>query len=175
MSEFEHEQDENWPQDWDQEKSKSQVKRELQALRDLGKQLIDLPLKELEKLDLPDDLLEAVLKAQSMSKGALKRQTGYIGGLMVEYDHQAIEQRLHQLRQPHQGQVKQFHQVEEWRDRLLAGDDAIYGELIATFEGFDVQHVRQLVRNASREAAQNKPPKSARQLFQYLQAQQQDH
>lgn len=174
MSEFEHEQDENWPQDWDQEKSKSQVKRELQALRDLGKQLIDLPSRELEKLDLPDDLLEAVLKAQSMSKGALKRQTGYIGGLMTEYDHQAIEQRLHQLRQPHQGQVKQFHQVEEWRDRLLAGDDAVYGELIATFEGFDVQHVRQLVRNASREAARNKPPKSARQLFQYLQAQQQD-
>ncbi len=32
------------------EKSKSQVKRELQALRDLGKSLISLPLKDLNKL-----------------------------------------------------------------------------------------------------------------------------
>jgi len=172
MTEFENEQDENWPEDWDTEKSKTQVKRELDALKQLGKALIDLPVKDLDKLELPEDLLEAVLKAQGMSKGALKRQVGYIGGVIAQEDHAEISRKLELLRQPHQGQVKQFHQLEAWRDRLLEGDDAVYGELIAEFEGFDVQHVRQLVRNAVREAKQSKPPKSARQLFQYLQQQQ---
>ncbi len=108
-----------------------------------------------------------------MSKGALKRQVGYIGGLIANSDHEAINTKLQQLKQPHQGQVKQFHQLEQWRDRLLAGENEVYAELIHAFDDFDVQHVRQLVRNAQREAKQDKPPKSARQLFQYLQSQQQ--
>lgn len=175
MSEFDHDQDESWPQEWALEKSKTQVKRELQALRDLGKQLMALSKRDLDKLDLPDELMEAIIAAQSMSKGALKRQTGFIGGLIADTDHEDIERKLQQLKQPHQGQVKQFHQLENWRDRLLAGDDDVYGELIAEFEDFDVQHVRQLVRNAAREAKQNKPPKSARLVFQYLQDLQQNH
>jgi ribosome-associated protein len=172
MADFE--QDESWPEDWEPGKSKTQIKRELQALRDLGRQLIDLPARDLDKLELPEDIYEAVTDAQSMSKGALKRQTGFLGGLIAEADYEDIERRLTQLRQPHQGQVKQFHQLEQWRDQLLSGDDAIYGELIAEFDSFDVQHVRQLVRNAARESKQGKPPKSARQLFQYLQQLQQD-
>jgi ribosome-associated protein len=171
---YEHQDDENWPEDWENEKSKSQVKRELLALRELGKQLISLPKRDLDKLGLPEDIYDAVLKAQSMSKGALKRQTGFIGGLMAEYEHEEIARKLELLKQPHQGQVKQFHQLEEWRDRLLEGDDSVYGELISEFTDFDVQHIRQLVRNAQREAKQNKPPKSARLVFQYLQQLQQN-
>lgn len=168
MSEFDHEQDDSWPQDFELEKSKTQVKKELQALRDLGRKLMELPERDLHKLALPETILEAVIDGQTMTKGALKRQTGFLGGLLAEADHEAIARRLTQLRQPHQGRVKEFHQLENWRDRLLAGDDEVYGELIAEFEDFDVQHVRQLVRNATREAKQNKPPKSARLVFQYL-------
>ena len=123
MSEFEDGSEENWPQDWDNEKSKTQVKKELQALRELGKELINLPKRDLDKLDLPEELREAVDDAGAMSKGALKRQTGFIGGLIAELDHVSIERQLNLLKQPHQGQVKQFHQLENWRDRLLAGDD----------------------------------------------------
>jgi len=173
MSEFEYEQDAEWPADWEFEKSKTQVKQELNALKDLGRSLIELSAKDLQKLDLSEDLYDAIISAQSMSKGALKRQVGYIGGLIADSDHEAISQKLQQLKQPHQGQVKQFHQIEQWRDRLLAGENEVYAELIAEFDDFDVQHVRQLVRNAQREAKQEKPPKSARQLFQYLQSQQQ--
>ncbi|SFK40631.1 ribosome biogenesis factor YjgA [Methylophaga sulfidovorans] len=174
MSDFEDNQDAEWPADWEFEKSKTQIKQELNALKDLGRTLIDLSAKDLQKLDLSEDLYDAIISAQSMSKGALKRQVGYIGGMIAESDHEAISQKLQQLKQPHQGQVKQFHQLEQWRDRLLAGENEVYGELIAEFDAFDVQHVRQLVRNAQREAKQEKPPKSARQLFQYLQSQQQN-
>ena len=86
MSEIEHDQDENWPDEWDLEKSKSQVKRELDALKALGKDLMALSTKDLEKLDLSEDLLYAVTKAQGMSKGALKRQVGFIGGILSRED-----------------------------------------------------------------------------------------
>jgi ribosome-associated protein len=173
MTEFEHDNaDESWPEEWGTEKSKSQIKRELDALKSMGKSLIELSLRDLDKLNLPEDLYDAIVKAHGMSKGALKRQVGFIGSIIAHEDYEKIEQDLTALRQPHQGQVKQFHQLESWRDRLLQGDKEVYGELIAAFDDFDVQHVRQLVRNAEREAKQQKPPKSARQLFQYLQTQQ---
>ena len=152
-----------------EEKSKSQVKRELQALRDLGKSLIDLPLKDLNKLDLPEKLFDAVIKAQSLSHGAFKREVGYIGRIIADEDFDTIGQNLEKLKQAHHGEVKQFHQVEQWRDNLLAGDPAMMTLLHQQYNDFDGQYVRQLIRNAKKESDQNKPAKSARLLFKYLQ------
>jgi len=155
--------------EWEDEKSKSEVKRELLALKELGKELLKLPIKDLDKLNLSERLYDALIKAQGMQKGALKRQTATVGGLMVHEDHEAIKQSIDKIRQEHNGQIKQFHQLELWRDDLLAGDKDVMTILRNQFESFDMQHVRQLVRNATKEAAAEKPPKSARILFKYLQ------
>ena len=155
--------------EWADEKSKSQVKRELLALKDLGKELLKLPVKDLDKLNLSERLYEALVKAQGMTRGALKRQTGTIGGLMVHEDYDEIKLSIDKIKQQHNGEVKQFHKLEQWRDMLLAGDSDVITTLRNQFEDFDMQHVRQLVRNANKEAEQEKPPKSARILFKYLQ------
>ena len=168
MIEFEHDH-EGYDEDFAEEKSKTQIKRELHELRELGRTLVDLSPRDLDKLELDEQLHQSIIAAQSMAKGALKRQIGFIGGLIAKSNHEEIQQRLDNLRQPHQSEVKQFHQVEQWRDQLLAGNNDTLNELIGLFEEFDIQHVRQLVRNAVKEQQQNKPPKSARQLFQYLQ------
>jgi len=160
--------------EWEDEKSKSEVKRELLALKELGKELLKLPVKDLDKLNLSERLYEALLKAQDMQKGALKRQTATVGGLMVHEDHEAIKESIEKIRQEHNGQIKEFHLLEQWRDELLAGDKEIMSTLRNKFEDFDMQHVRQLVRNANKEAAAEKPPKSARILFKYLQQCQSD-
>tara|TARA_R110002050_G_scaffold1244_5_gene8880 strand:- start:192948 stop:193469 length:522 start_codon:yes stop_codon:yes gene_type:complete len=149
--------------------SKSDIKRELQELKELGRELVELPIKDLDKLNLSERLYEQVLKAQSMKLGPLKRQIGFIGGLMVDEEHEEIKLHLDKIRQTHNGETKQFHQIEQWRDQLLAGDNEILSLLRNQYESFDMQHVRQLVRNANKETAQNKPPKSARLLFKYLQ------
>lgn len=44
--------------------------------------------------------------------------------------------------------------------------------LVSRFENLDIQYIRQLIRNAQKEAKQEKTPKSARLLFKYLQEQQ---
>lgn len=155
--------------DVDNEKSKSEVKRELLALKDLGRDLIALPVKDLNKLSLPENIYETVIKAHSQTHGALKRLVGYLGGLIANADYQDIRQQLEKLQQVHHGEVKQFHQLEQWRDQLLANDEQVMTVLRNTFDNIDSQHIRQLVRNANKEATTNKPPKSARLLFKYLQ------
>lgn len=151
----------------EEEKSKSQVKRELHALQDLGKQLIELSPKQLQAMPLSEPLREAVLQAKSFSRRALQRQLKYIGGLMPHEDVDAIYRALDGLLRPHRQQVQAFHETEQWRDKLIAGDEALLNELVDRFNA-DRQHLRQLVRNAQKEQAQNKPPRSARVLFQYL-------
>jgi ribosome-associated protein len=109
------------------------------------------------------------VKAQSMSHGALKRETGFIGRLIADEDHETIAANVAKLKQAHQGEVKQFHELEQWRDHLLSGNNDVMTMLHQQLESFDGQYVRQLVRNAAKEAKLNKSPKSARLLFKYLQ------
>ncbi len=155
--------------EFEDEKSKSQIKRELLELKALGRTLITLPVKDLDKLVLPERLYESVVKAQSMSHGALKRETGFIGRLIADEDHETIAANVAKLKQAHQGEVKQFHELEQWRDHLLSGNNDVMTMLHQQLESFDGQYVRQLVRNAAKEAKLNKSPKSARLLFKYLQ------
>lgn len=149
--------------------SKSQRKREMAALRKLAQQLIALPETERQRLQLPEDLDDHISQAKAMTKGALKRQTGFIGGLLADHDHQRILRQLDALRQPHQQATAQLHQAEQWRDALIAGDGEVMTSLYQRFAGFDGQYVRQLVSNARREQKNQKPPKSSRELFRYLQ------
>lgn len=149
-------------------RSKSQVKREMQSLRDLGEELVALPLVLLKKFEFSERLLDAILLAQESKREALRRQIQHIGKLLREEDDVAIRLLLSQISQPKRDEVIAFHEIEEWRDRLLDGDNETINQAVNRFQDADRQHLRQLVRNALKERQQEKPPKSARLLFQYL-------
>ena len=149
-------------------KSKSQIKRELLAIKELGAELVTLSNSELEKLPVSATTFSAIQAARAMKKGALKRQLQYIGKLMRNEDPDAIKSTLEALRKPRKEDVTLLHQLESWRDRLVEGDDELLEELIGNYPDIDRQYLRQLVRNGSREKQQNKGPKAARVLFQYL-------
>jgi ribosome-associated protein len=150
-------------------KSRTQLKREMEARQELGERLVDLPRAKLEKLDLPDELLEAIDLAQRLTKrGALKRQRQYIGVLMRSLDAGPIERAMAAMDQGREQEARLQHRAEQCRDRLLAGDDGCLQELINEFPDIDIQHLRGLVRNAGRETEAGKPPRSARLLFRYL-------
>lgn len=150
--------------------SKSQIKRELQALRDLGKELVSLTANQLDKIPLSAELREDILKAKHFKLKALKRQLQHIGVLLRNEDAEAIRHAIEKLRQPDRQQVKELHQIEQWRAGLIAGDQQVLTEIIEQFSDLDRQHLLQLIRNVKKEQAQNKPPKFARALFQYLKA-----
>ncbi|MBL1143180.1 MAG: DUF615 domain-containing protein [Proteobacteria bacterium] len=149
-------------------KSKSQIKRELNELHMLGKHLVRLPDKQLCQIPVSEKLKEAIVAAKKMKLTALKRQLKFIGGLMQEEDEELIRSTLEELKKPHKQEVNQFHEVEQWRDHLLQGDQDLINDLSEKFKNFERQRVSQLIRNAKKEQTNNKPPKSARLLFKYL-------
>lgn len=131
-------------------KSKSQIKRELHELQALGKQLVALPGKQLANIPISDKLRDAIVAARSMKHGALSRQMKFVGNLMPNEDVASIRMALDKLQQPHKDEIKAFHELEQWRDRLLQGDQALLDELVNKFDNFERQHVSQLIRNAKR-------------------------
>src|SRR3546814_19878095 len=75
--------------------SKSQVKREMLALLDLGKQLVDLSSDQLKQLPLSEKLYDAVRLAQrTTSRDGLRRQIHFVGKLMRDADADAIHTQL---------------------------------------------------------------------------------
>ncbi len=151
------------------EKSKSQVKRELQALQDLGERLTTLKPELLARLPLSDALQKALADApKHKAHIARKRHIQYIGRLMRDQDVEAILALVDQVDASTRQYNERFHALERWRDRLIAGNDEALEAFVAEFPDADRQHLRSLVRHAQHEAAHNKPPAAARKVFKYI-------
>ena len=156
---------------WDEEegKSKSQVKREMHELQKLGEELVALSAAARAKIPLDDELQDALQLADKLGnkREALRRHIQFIGRLMRTRDLEPIEQALALLRNTNQAATRQFHKVENWRDKLIADGDAVT-EFIAAYPQVDVQQLRQLIRNAKKEQEKQQPPKYFRELFQLI-------
>lgn len=151
--------------EFDDQPSKSQRKRDMHALQDIGEQLVDLNKDRLNQLDLPENLRDAVVEARRIhAHGARRRQMQYIGKLMRTIDATPIQAKLDEWNGASREQNAKFHMLERWRDRLLAEDEAL-SELARDCAAADIQKIRTLIRNARKEQAAGKPPKSSRALF----------
>lgn len=155
--------------DFSEEKSKSQVKRELHALVDLGERLTTLKPDLLNRLPLTDGLRRALADAPKHTANiARKRHILFIGRLMRDQDIDAILTLIDQLDASTRQYNERFHGLERWRDRLLGGDDSVLESFVSDYPEADRQHLRQLIRQAQHEAAQSKPPAASRRIFKYI-------
>lgn len=158
--------------------SKSQVKRDLLALVDLGKQLIDLSPGQLRQLPLEERLYEAIREAQrTTSREGLRRQTHFVGKLLRIAPVDEIRHQLDVWENGSREETAAMHRLEGLRDRLLADDEALTA-LLQTHPSADVQQLRAVIRAARKESQQNaalnpgqEPQrKQYRALFQALKA-----
>ena len=155
--------------DFSGEKSKSQVKRELHALQDLGQRLTTLKPDLQDKLPLSDALRRALADApKHTANAAKKRHLQYIGKLMREQDIDAITALIDQLDASTRQYNERFHALERWRDRLIGGDDAVLEAFVSDYHDTDRQHLRGLIRHAQHEATHNKAPTASRKIFKYI-------
>jgi len=154
--------------DFDDLPSKSQRKREMTALQDIGAELVELNDTQLASIDLPENLHAAVAEARKLrAHGALRRQMQYIGKLMRQVDPAPIREKLDGFRSTSAAETARLHRIERWRERLLE-DPAAVAEFIAAHPGTDSQQLRTLIRNTAEERARGKPPKHFRALFQMI-------
>ena len=148
--------------------SKSQLKRDMTALQELGEELVGLSRERLAKIDLPERLRDAVLDAQRITKHeARRRQMQFIGKIMRDVEVDPIREALDATKGQSAAANARQHHLENLRTRLME-DETAFGELARDFPTADIQHLRQLRRNALKEAQQGKPPRSYRELFREL-------
>ncbi len=149
--------------------SKSERKREAQAIFLLARELVEMKTNALAKIELPDDLQEAVDKARRIkSHGARKREVLFLSKKLRAIELEAISIAIAQPQAAAREETIRQHRLEAWRDALIADGDQILNSLCQQDFPIERQQFRQLIRNARREASQNKPPASARSLFRLL-------
>jgi ribosome-associated protein len=148
--------------------SKTQRKRRVAALQDLGGELAALNDERLATIELPERLRNAITEARRFKTfEARRRQMQYIGKLMRGVDPEPIRAALEVWRARSRSRTAALKRVEAWRERLLADPGAL-AALLAEHPTADAQRLRALIRNALHERAAGKPPRSFRVLYQAL-------
>ncbi|KQN79402.1 MULTISPECIES: ribosome biogenesis factor YjgA [Duganella] len=151
--------------------SKSEMKRQVDALQKLGEALVAEPRDRVKRVPMPEDVRDAILECQTITNHeGRRRQMQFVGKKMRTLDEAeiaAIQQTIDGWKGASKSDTAAMHALERRRDKLLADDKALT-VLLSENPELDVQHLRTLIRNARKEQAENKPPKAYREIFQIL-------
>lgn len=154
----------------DSRPSKTQLKQESHDLQKLGLALAELSDEALSRVPMGDTLREAIdTYRKTRSHEGRRRQMQYVGKLMRGEDEAVLREALAQEQVGSARATLLLHEIERWRDALVAEDDALT-RWMQDFPATDLQQLRSLVRAARRDqrAVQERQPRSARELFQFI-------
>ena len=151
--------------------SKTEMKRQSDALQDLGRELVEAPRDRVKRVPMPEDVRDVILECQNINNHeGRRRQMQFIGKKMrtlSEEEVAIIKRTIEGWKGASKADTAALHALERRRDKLLADDKALT-VLLEEAPHLDVQHLRTLIRNARKEQAENKPPKAYREIFQIL-------
>jgi ribosome-associated protein len=149
--------------------NKTHIKKEMAVLFTLGEEMSALSTAHIKSLDLPEIIDKAVIEVAKMPHtGARKRLLKYIAGQLHKIDVEPILEKLARITNKSAHAVREHHIAEHWRDKLIAEGNEALTEFLYEYDYADRQQLRQLMRNAQKEAEAAKPPKSSRLLYRYL-------
>jgi ribosome-associated protein len=160
------------PADEDEGPSKSARKRAAHAAQELGEELIRMRDNELDALNLPERLVDAVRDARHIkSRGGGARQRQYIGKLMRDVDLEPIHAFLAARSKIDAHEAERFKRVEAWRERLVSEGAPAVEELERWRPGLDREDWLRRVSAAREERARTGATGLAgRELFRALRA-----
>lgn len=137
------------------ELSRTDLKKESDRRQELGEALVTLRADLLTKLGLSDKLLDALAEAKRITNfEGRRRHMQFIGKLMRQLDENTVAAAQAALDEQHKGSAEEslaLHQAEQWRDRLIAEEDALT-DWLAAFPDTDMQRLRTLIRQARKDA-----------------------
>jgi len=151
--------------------SKSELKRQSNDLQKLGEQLVEAPRDRVKRVQMPEDVRDAILTCQDISNHEGRRRAlQFVGKKMRTLDEEEvaiIQRTIDSWKGASKAETASLHALERRREKLLADDKALT-TLLEENPELDVQHLRTLIRNARKEVAESKPPKAYREIFQIL-------
>jgi ribosome-associated protein len=150
------------------EPSRSQLKREAQAVFELAERLVATSAAELARLPLSEELRDLVERSRRVTQQiARKRQLQYLAKQMRRRSEElpALREALERDQALARRESAALHRLEAWRERLIADGDPALELLLAQCPGLDRQQLRQLIRRARLERERSIPPSAGRELF----------
>ncbi|MGO1693589.1 MAG: ribosome biogenesis factor YjgA [Marinobacter sp.] len=150
--------------------SKSQLKRDMHALQNIGKRMIELSNDQLDTLTISDTLRSAIEESRRIRQNEAKRRhLQYIGKIIRQEDNpDGVLRAIDAFDSGSEEHTRRHHLAERWRDRMITDGDSVAGEFFSYCPGADIQHLRNLVRNARRDVEKQKNTGQTRKLFRYL-------
>ena len=146
--------------------TKTDLKREMDALQDLGKELMTLRSDLFKRLQISDQLIDALAEAKRITNfEGKRRQLQYVGKLMRKLtDEQlnAVKQALDEQRNGSPSEKMSVQVSEQWRDRLIVEDGAL-AIWLEHFPETDVQQLRSLIRQSRKDIEKAKEQAAAAQ------------
>jgi ribosome-associated protein len=155
-----------------QRPSKSARKRAAHAVQDLGEELIRLRDAQLDALQLPEPLVDAIREARRInSRAGLARQRQFIGKLMRDIDPGPIRALLEARSALAAQETERFKRVENWRERLISEGAPALTELQRWRPDIDADEWARRVQAAQAERARaGVGGAAAKELFRALRA-----
>lgn len=160
--------------------SRTDLKRESTALQALGEDLLLLRADLLKRLELPEQLTDALQEAARITNfEGKRRQFQFVGKLMRKLPEDRVDAIRVAVQEQHGGTAQDamaLHEAETWRDALIADEDRL-GLWLGQFPATDAQQLRSLVRQARKDAQPSKPGQAPRhgrayrEIFQLVRSQ----
>ena len=154
--------------------SKTARKREAERLQLVGRKLTEMKPDVLATIQLSAELHEAIATHQRISsREGGRRQLQFIGKLMRKIDTEALEKQIADLEGRSNDARTFFHQLEQWRDRLVEQPDTMK-DFIDQYPQVDRQQFRQVVVKAAGSKPNNVEPaneahkRALKLLFKFL-------
>lgn len=149
--------------------TKSELKRQAQAVQELADRLVSAPADLVDGLALPDKLADAIALARRIpTGGALARQRQFVAKLMRGLDLEPMQAALESHADVARLDAARFRRAERWRDRLIEGGEAVVAEFVVEFS-MDREELARLVATAQEEKRGSKATGAGRRLFRRVQ------
>ena len=149
-------------------KSKTALKNEAKDVHAFGKILVGLTDKQISQIKLPENVQEAIKEFKKLKKNSAKnRQSLYLAKLLRAIDISEARQFVAHLKFESQTEIKKFHKIEDWRNKLIA-DISNLTDFVNLSPAIDIQKLRKLILNSQKEIKKGSSNKFQKELFQLI-------
>lgn len=131
--------------------NKEEEKRKRDEIKDFVKTLLALSADKYSDLPIDERLRLALVEGKRLTGNAHKRHLSFLVRLIHEQDYETILAAHEQIHHAFRNDPGKIRVTENYRDRLIDSDKNVINELLSQFADVDIQYLRQLARNASKE------------------------
>ncbi len=149
--------------------SRTKKKKFAKEIEALAHSLVEMPQSQFKKLQLSDELAAEVVEARNtLGRGSHKRQVKHLAGVLRQSEDQVVEllSAIEDIDQVKRSEKRQFHKLEELRDRLC--DEKTFAEAFDEMIGLWPDVERGVISRLAKSVHTDRDKRAYREIFKRL-------